>query len=87
MTARFPLQACRHKGKNDQPPEPDSFAIFDAHGYWAELAGICFKMPANVTGNRSTVKSVTQMLNAAYLQGQEDAKRAIRDPLGIENEI
>lgn len=88
MTPAFPLKAEKHKGANDQPPEPDAWAIFDARGYWATLGGYLYQQPASDPESRRNCETVAKMCNAAYEQGQEDAKREIREAfcnvLGIE---
>lgn len=81
----FPLVAERHKGKNDQPPTPDAFAVFDARGYWAKLGGILFQAPATMPGSQTMVQHVATMCNAAYEQGKADKLAEIRDALGIES--
>jgi hypothetical protein len=81
----FPLTSARHKGKNDQPPEPDAYAIFDARGYWANLAGYLYQQPAANPESRRNCETVARMLNAAYEQGKADKLEEIRDALGIES--
>jgi hypothetical protein len=83
MTVRFPVKAERHAGSGDIPPGPPTYAIFDANGYWANLGGIFFQMPAK-DGNAGTVDGVARMLNAAYEQGRTDAQAEVRQALGIE---
>lgn len=84
MSVRFPVKADRHDGKLDQPKTVPVYGLFDANGYWANIGGIIFQMPAAGQGNAGTVEHVARMLNAAYEQGQDDAKAAIREALGIE---
>jgi hypothetical protein len=81
---RFPVKAERHGGENDQPKTTPVYAIFDAGGLWANIAGIIFQMPAAEPGNAGIVEHVARMLNAAHEQGKEDAKAEIREALGIE---
>lgn len=83
MSVTFPVTADRHKGEDDQPPTPDAYAIFDARGYWASFDGIMFQAPATMPGSQTMVEHVATMLNAAYEQGQADAKAEIRGALGI----
>lgn len=80
----FPLVAQRHEGKNDQPPEPDAFAVFDARGYWATLGDIMFQAPATMPGAETMVQHVARMCNAAYEQGKADKLAEIQATLGIE---
>jgi hypothetical protein len=81
----FPLKVSRHEGKNDRPPEPDAFAVFDARGYWATLGGIMFQAPATMPGAETMVQHVASMCNAAYEQGKADKLADIRQALGIDD--
>lgn len=84
MTTTFPLSASRHKGADDLPPGPDTWAIFDARGYWARIGGYDYEQPADEPTSRRNVETVTKMLNAAYEQGRSDKLREIQAVLGIE---
>lgn len=83
MTPTFPLTVARHAGVNDQPPSPDAFAVFDAHGYWATLGGIRFQAPATMPGAETMVQHVARMCNTAYELGKADKLQEIQDVLGI----
>ena len=76
---RFPLEAetC------DLADRPQGIGIFDSYGYWASsnLGHITLPEDALPLGRK-----IAALANAAYEQGQEDAKRAMREALGLPDE-
>jgi hypothetical protein len=81
MKPEFPLQVEKHCGVNDQPPGPDTWGVFDAGGYWANLGGVTFQAPAEMPGAQTMVEHVATMCNAAYERGRADRLAELQDGL------
>lgn len=81
----FPLKARRRSNANDQPKPTivqETVGIFDNRGYWANLSPLgVIELPVSF---EPLAQKIAAMANAAYEQGQEDARAAIREALGIE---
>lgn len=76
--ARFPLRSAAHSQDGKQ-----TIGLFDTIGYWASFGFGSLELPASVK-NIDRMEMIARMMNAAYQQGQDDAKQAIREALGIE---
>lgn len=80
MPVNFPVKAAAHSRDGAQ-----TIGIFDSYGYWATLGGFRYEVKAS-GANLNTAVEVARMLNAAYDQGAEDARSAIREALGVQQE-
>lgn len=84
MSVRYPVEAAVRSDANDQPKPavPQNWVcIFDRSGYWVRLGGEVFETPGD---NLDLGRAVAKMINAAYEQGKDDARREVRAALGIE---
>ena len=81
---RFPLNAAVRSTAGDipKPAEPClMIGIFDDGGYWATFGHGSIELPGDML---DIGHKIAALANAAYAQGQEDAKSAMRGALGLE---
>lgn len=81
---RFPLNAAVRSNEHDQPKPAkieNTIGVFDNYGYRASFGQGSIELPGDML---DVGLQIAALANEAYEQGKEDARREMREALGIE---
>jgi len=87
MRITYPVKASKRTSEHDRPAPAQivtTIGIFDAAGLWACVAPSgAIELPGD---QWELAKAIESAINHAYYQGKADARQAMRDALGLEEE-